>query len=160
MYIAYLLLGSNLGNSLKYLADASNLISSRVGTIKAKSSLYRTESWGKHDQPDFINKVIELETELSPEELLQGILAIEVELGRERNERWGSRTIDIDILLFGDQIIDQPNLKIPHPFLHERRFSLEPLCEIVPDFIHPIFNRTIKALLNDLSDNLFVKKLS
>lgn len=160
MYIAYLLLGSNLGDSLKYLTDASNLISSRAGTIKAKSSLYRTESWGKHDQPDFINKVIELETELFPDELLQGILAIEVELGRERNERWGSRTIDIDILLFGDQIIDQPNLKIPHPFLHVRRFTLEPLCEIAPSFIHPLFNRSIKALLDDLSDNLFVKKLS
>ena len=160
MYITYLLLGSNLGDSLKYLADASELIGNRLGIIRVNSSLYRTASWGKHDQPDFINKVIGLDTELSPRELLKGILAIEFELGRERNERWGSRTIDIDILLFGDQIIDQPDLKIPHPFLHERRFSLEPLCEIAPAFIHPLLSKSISELLNDLSDNLFVKKLS
>jgi 2-amino-4-hydroxy-6-hydroxymethyldihydropteridine diphosphokinase len=103
--------------------------------------------------------VIKLETELKAEELLRGILAIEIELGRERKEKWGSRTIDIDILLFDDQIIDTPDLKIPHPFLHERRFSLGPLCEIAPDLIHPIFQKSIRELLADLSDTLFVKKL-
>lgn len=160
MYIAYLLLGSNLGNSIKYLSDASDLINLRLGTIRSASSLYQTASWGKHDQPDFINQAIALETKLSPAELLQGVLAIELELGRERNEKWGSRTIDIDILLFADQIIDEPNLKIPHPFLHERRFCLEPLCEIAPKLIHPSLKRPLVDLLNDLSDSLFVKKLS
>lgn len=160
MYIAFLLLGSNLGNSVKYLSDASGLISLRLGTVRETSSLYRTASWGKHDQPDFINQVIALDTALNPEELLAGVLTIELELGRERNERWGSRTIDIDILLYGDQVIDQPNLKIPHPFLHERRFSLEPLCEIAPGLIHPVLNRPVVDLLNDLSDSLLVKKLS
>ncbi len=160
MYIAYLLLGSNLGDRLKYLSDASDLISLRLGTIKAMSSLYQTASWGKHNQPDFINQVLGVETLLNPEELLNGVLTIELELGRERNERWGSRTIDIDILLFGDQVIDQPALKVPHPFLHERRFSLEPLCEIAPNLIHPSLNRPLVDLLSDLSDSLLVKKLS
>lgn len=160
MYIAYLLLGSNLGNSVKYLSDASDLISLRVGIIKRASSLYQTASWGKHDQPDFINQVIALETELNPAELLKSILTIELELGRERNEKWGSRTIDIDILLYGDQIINESDLKIPHPFLHERRFCLEPLCEIAPKLIHPSLNRPLVDLLDDLSDGLLVKKLS
>ncbi len=160
MYIAYLLLGSNLGNSVKYLADAADLISSRLGKLTMKSSLYKTASWGKHDQPDFINQVLSLHTKLTPQELLKGILAIELELGRERNERWGSRTIDIDILLYGDLIVNEPALNIPHPFLHERRFTLEPLCEIAPNLVHPSLKRSLIDLLNDLSDGLFVKKLS
>lgn len=160
MYITYLLLGSNLGDSAQYLADASSLISQRLGTVRSMSSLYRTASWGKHDQPDFLNQVIALDTQLSPEELLKGVLKIELELGRERNERWGSRTIDIDILLFGDLIVDRPNLQIPHPLLHERKFSLEPLAELAPDLVHPLIKRSIIDLLNDLSDDLFVKKLS
>ncbi|MEJ7694682.1 2-amino-4-hydroxy-6-hydroxymethyldihydropteridine diphosphokinase [Daejeonella sp.] len=160
MSIAYLLLGSNLGNSLKYLSDASVLIGLRLGTVKETSSLYQTASWGKHDQPDFINQVLAIETQLNPGNLLKGVLTIERELGRERSERWGSRTIDIDILLFSDQIIDQPALKVPHPFLHERRFSLEPLCEIAPNLIHPSLKRPLIDLLNDLSDSLWVKKLS
>lgn len=159
MHIAYLLLGSNLGDRKKYLADALILIGLRLGIIRADSALYETASWGTHDQPDFINQVLALETELSPQDLLEGILKIEQELGRERKERWGSRTIDIDILLFGNEIIDDPSLKVPHPFLHERRFSLTPLCELEPYLVHPSLKRPIKELLDDLSDNLFVKKL-
>lgn len=159
MFIAYLLLGSNLGDSEKYLSDALGLISLRLGKISASSALYCTAAWGRHNQPDFLNQVVALETRLSPNSLLDGILAIEIELGRERNEKWGSRKIDIDILLFDSQTIAQPDLKIPHPFLHERRFCLEPLCEIAPDLIHPIFNKKISKLLNELSDNLSVKKL-
>lgn len=160
MYITYLLLGSNLGNSIKYLSDAVELIGLQLGTVEQKSSLYQTASWGKEDQPDFINQVIALATKMSPEDLLKAVLEIELELGRERNERWGSRTIDIDILLYNDQIINQPDLKIPHPFLHERRFSLTPLCEIAPSLTHPTLNRSMLDLLNDLTDSLFVKKLS
>lgn len=160
MYIAYLLLGSNLGNSIKYLSDASKLITQRLGAVTSASSLYQTASWGKLDQPDFINQVIAIETELSPADLLKEVLSIELALGRERNEKWGSRTIDIDILLYGDQIVNESDLKIPHPFLHERRFCLEPLCEIAPKLVHPSLKRSFVDLLNDLSDSLFVKKLS
>ena len=159
MFIAYLLLGSNLGDSEKHLRDAYDLISLRLGRVLLSSSLYCTASWGKHDQPDFINQVLALETQLSPENLLAGILMIETELGRERSEKWGSRIIDIDILLYGSEIIDQPDLKIPHPFLHQRRFCLQPLCEIASGLIHPIFIKEMKELLADLSDNLSVKKL-
>jgi 2-amino-4-hydroxy-6-hydroxymethyldihydropteridine diphosphokinase len=160
MYIAYLLLGSNLGDRLKFISEASGAIDGRLGSIQARSSLYRTASWGKHDQPDFINMAVALETELSAAELLKGALSIEMELGRERVEKWGSRTIDIDILLYGDQIINQPDLKIPHPFLHERRFCLEPLVEIASDLIHPSFGKPLSVLLRDLLDNLSVKKLT
>jgi 2-amino-4-hydroxy-6-hydroxymethyldihydropteridine diphosphokinase len=159
MFIAYLLLGSNLGDRKKYLRDALELIGLRLGNISALSSVYCTASWGKLDQPDFLNQVIALETLLSPNALLDGILKIEIELGRERNERWGSRKIDIDILLFESEIIAQPELNIPHPFLHERRFCLEPFCEISPGLIHPIFGKSMSQLLSELTDNLSVKKL-
>ncbi len=160
MYTTYLILGSNLGDRRKYLSDAADLINKRLGTIQTCSSIYQTASWGRHDQPDFINQVIRLSTELSPGDLLKGILKIELDLGRQRAQKWGSRTIDIDILLFEDQVINKPELTIPHPFLHERRFCLQPLSEIAPDYIHPVYIKTITTLLNDLSDGLFVKKLS
>ena len=159
MFIAYLLLGSNLGDREKHLRDAVDLIKLRLGKILKSSSLYCTASWGKHDQPDFLNRVVALETDISPDKLLEEILTIETQLGRERNERWGSRTIDIDILLFDSKIIDHPNLKIPHPFLHERRFCLQPLSEIEPDIIHPVLHKRVSELLANLTDNLSVKKL-
>jgi 2-amino-4-hydroxy-6-hydroxymethyldihydropteridine diphosphokinase len=160
MNTTYILLGSNLGDSRKYLSDAIVEIECRLGTIIAKSSLYQTASWGKHDQPDFINQVIELKTSLSPADLLKGVLEIENIFGRQRLEKWGSRTIDIDILLFEDLIINSPDLIIPHPYLSIRRFSLMPLNEIAPDLIHPNSKKSIAELLLELTDDLFVKKLS
>lgn len=160
MYTTYLLLGSNLGDSRKYLSDAISEIESKIGTINAKSSLYQTASWGKQDQPDFINQVIELSTSLNPADLLKGILEIENIFGRQRLEKWGSRTIDIDILLFEDQLVNSPDLIIPHPYLSVRRFSLMPLSEIAPDLLHPISKKSITELLLELTDDLFVKKLS
>ena len=160
MYTTYILLGSNLGNSIKYLSDAILEIEYKLGTISSKSSLYQTASWGKHDQPDFINQVIELKTSLSPAELLKAVLQIENDLGRQRLEKWGSRTIDIDILLYEDQIVNTANLVIPHPYLSVRRFSLMPLSEIAPNLLHPILKKSITELLNELTDNLFVKKLT
>lgn len=160
MFITYLLLGSNLGDSKKYLHDASDNIEREIGVITGRSSLYQTASWGKQDQPDFINQVISVDTNLLPKELLNVILEIELELGRQRMEKWGSRTIDIDILLYDNNVVNDPDLTIPHPYLHERRFSLMPLSEIAPEIIHPLYNRSIKELLDNLSDNLLVKKLS
>lgn len=160
MYTTYILLGSNLGDSKKYLADAIIEIGKRLGNIPKKSSVYQTASWGNHNQPDFHNQVVELHTELSPEDLLKVILDIEIKLGRERHEKWGSRTIDIDILLYEDLIINEATLKIPHPYLPCRKFALIPLAEIAPDLIHPVMARKIKELLQDLSDELFVKKLT
>ena len=159
MEIAYLLLGSNLGNSKQYISDAVNLISTQVGELTNLSSLYQTASWGKTDQPDFINQVICVKTKLNPEQLLENILVIEESLGRKRTEKWGSRTIDIDLLFYGDQIIRQENLVVPHPFLHQRRFTLMPLKELKPDLVHPVLHQTIQELFNLLDDNLSVKKL-
>lgn len=149
-----------MGDSKQYVADAIHMIGEKIGKVEKQSSLYQTASWGKSDQPDFINQAIELRTELNPESLLKSILEIEKLLGRQRSEKWGSRTIDIDILLYEDQIIDDPDLKIPHPFLPERRFALMPLHEIAPDFIHSASGKTIEQLLLELTDELFVKKLS
>lgn len=160
MYITYLLLGSNLGDSKKYISEALRLIEREIGPIITRSSLYQTASWGKSELPDFINQVIQVETLFAPGDLLEGILAIEQQLGRRRIEKWGSRTIDIDILFYGNEIINERDLIIPHPYLHERRFTLMPLNDIAPDFIHPLSGKTMQELLNDLSDNLYVKKLS
>ncbi len=160
MNTTFLLLGSNLGDRRKYLADAVLEIEDRLGKLQQKSSLYQTASWGRHDQPDFINQVIELKTDLNPGMLLRGILKIEQDLGRQRSQKWGSRTIDIDILLYEDQVINETDLVIPHPYLPFRRFCLMPLSEIASDLIHPLSGKTIRELLNELSDDLYVKKLS
>jgi 2-amino-4-hydroxy-6-hydroxymethyldihydropteridine diphosphokinase len=160
MHNTYLILGSNLGDRQKYLSDAVGLIKERLGEILAQSSVYQTASWGLLDQPDFINQVILINTKLRPKKLLEKILAIELELGRERELKWGSRVIDIDILFYEDRIVDSPELKIPHPLLHERRFCLQPLNELAPEFVHPVLKKSVNRLLMDLSDTLFVKKLS
>ena len=160
MHITYLSLGSNLGNSRNYIAAAIAEIEAKLGSIGKISSLYQTASWGKHDQPDFLNQVIELKTMLEPQDLLSGILNIEADMGRKRLEKWGSRIIDIDILLYANLIIETPELSIPHPYLVFRRFCLMPLCEIAPEFIHPRLGKNIQELLFELSDDLFVKKLS
>ena len=157
---AYLLLGSNLGDSKKYISDAVGFIRTEIGIVKKTSSLYQTASWGKTDQPDFINQVLEVETILNPEQLLKNILVIEKKLGRERLEKWGSRTIDIDLLFYGDQIIQGLNLTVPHPFLHERKFTLMPLVELDPDLVHPVFKATVKQLFESLDDHLSVFKIS
>ena len=156
---AYLLLGSNLGDSKKYIQDALNYINDEVGERTGLSSLYQTASWGKEDQPDFINQVVSVKTKLNPQQLLKNILVIETKLGRERRDKWGSRTIDIDLLFYGNHVIQEDNLVVPHPFLHQRRFTLMPLVELNPQFVHPVFNQTIKELYEKLEDNLSVIKL-
>jgi len=155
----FLLLGSNLGDRFCFLKDAIALIEKNIAPIVKISSVYETEAWGKTDEPNYLNQVVMIKTDLPPETILQKILEVERSLGRERKERWGSRTIDIDILFYGDQIIAQENLTVPHPRLHLRRFTLEPLVEIDPDIFHPVLKQKVVELKNKLDDNLIVKKL-
>lgn len=159
MVRVFLLLGSNLGNRQQFLKQAAELIESRIARVVTKSSVYETQSWGKADAPDYLNQVLVVETALSAPDILKTILAIEQELGRKREEKWGSRTIDIDILFYGDAIIDIPGLQVPHPELHNRRFTLYPLSEIAPELIHPLLNKTILTLKAELKDDLIVKML-
>ncbi len=156
----YILLGSNLGNCFKNIKQAIELIEANMGKLRVSSSLYKTAAWGVHKQPDFINQVIIIETKLSPDQLLENIITIENVLGRQKLEKWGSRTIDVDILFYGDEIVSQEDLKIPHVELHNRRFTLMPLMEIAPDFIHPKLNKTIKELFQNLTDTLPVQQLN
>jgi 2-amino-4-hydroxy-6-hydroxymethyldihydropteridine diphosphokinase len=143
---AYLSLGSNLGNREANLRDAIARLGS-LGTVVATSSFYETEPVDFLDQPWFLNCVVLLETDLSPQTVLQRLLESERAMGRERRQPKGPRLIDIDILLFGDEVIHEPGLTIPHPALHERRFVLEPLVEIAPDVIHPVLKNTSSELL-------------
>jgi 2-amino-4-hydroxy-6-hydroxymethyldihydropteridine diphosphokinase len=158
MNLAFLLTGGNLGSRAENLENAKTQVILRTGRLLAASSLYETAAWGKQDQPDYLNQVLLIETALSPTELLEIILTIEKNLGRERKEKYDARLIDIDILFYNDEQIQLPELVIPHPLLHTRRFVLEPLCEIAPHFIHPVFNTTITELLAACNDPLNVKK--
>lgn len=158
MVNVYLLLGSNLGDRAAYLQQAIQHIESRVGQLTIASGIYQTQSWGETDAPDYLNQVLLITTQLSARQVLNEILAIELQLGRERKEKWGSRTLDIDILFYGDEVINEPDLIVPHPQLHKRRFTLEPLAQIAPHFIHPVLQKSVGQLKNELTDTLDVKK--
>jgi len=147
--IAYLSLGSNVGDRERNLCDAVRRLA-ELGTVEAESSLYETEPVEVVDQPWFLNCVVRLQTERTAEELLAGVLGIERAMGRERTRPKGPRNIDIDILLFGDQQIDSPGLKIPHPGLAGRLFVLEPMSEIAPKVTHPELKITMRELRNRL----------
>jgi 2-amino-4-hydroxy-6-hydroxymethyldihydropteridine diphosphokinase len=157
---AFLLLGTNLGDRTAKLNQAIEAIDQQVGKIVKTSSVFETSAWGKTDQPAFLNQAIEIYTKLGPEELLTHILSIEEQLGRKRLEHWGERSIDIDILFFGKEIYASPRLAIPHPQLENRRFTLIPLNEIAPHFIHPLLKKTVGDLLAECPDTLSVKKYS
>ena len=150
LQIVYLLLGSNLGNRKEIIDKAVELLRQKVGVIILQSKDYETAPWGVTDQPDFLNLVVSIETRLKPFEILEKTQSIENQLGRVRKEKWGARLIDIDILFYGNEIIDEPNLKIPHPLLQERDFALSPLVEIAPDFVHPVLGQTILELREKL----------
>jgi 2-amino-4-hydroxy-6-hydroxymethyldihydropteridine diphosphokinase len=155
----FISLGSNLGDRLQFLRNALDQIGLRLGKVISESKVYEAAAWGHTKQPDFYNQVIELETELSPSQLLQGCLDIEKSLGRERSILWGERTIDLDILLFDGRSVQSENLNIPHPYLHLRNFVLVPLCEIAPDLIHPTLELTIQQLLDRCADKLEIKAI-
>lgn len=155
---AYLLTGGNIGDRLTYLLSAYQIIEKSVGEVLKKSSIYETEAWGLTNQNAFLNQVLLISTNLSAEELLEGVLNIEQQLGRKRFEKMGPRTIDIDIIFYNDDIIASPHLTIPHPRIAERRFVLTPISEIAPDFVHPVLKKTITQLLEICPDQLEVKK--
>jgi 2-amino-4-hydroxy-6-hydroxymethyldihydropteridine diphosphokinase len=154
----YLLLGGNLGNRTLYLQQARKRIAAQVGPVMRSSSLYETAAWGNTDQPSFLNQVLEVQTELMPEEVLQRINAIEQELGRIRQEHWGSRVIDIDVLFYDDLVLQTQRLTIPHPQLHLRRFTLLPLVEVAPGLVHPVLGKSIAQLLEACEDKLEVQE--
>ncbi len=150
----YLLLGTNLGEKLKNLEQAVSLLNANGVSVVECSGIYETEAWGVEDQPSFLNQVILSQTDLSPHKLLKLINKIESEMGRVRHEKWKERLIDIDILYFGDSVLLEKDLKIPHPEIHNRRFTLMPIVEIAPQLLHPILGKTQVDLLNECSDPL------
>lgn len=158
--LAYLLLGSNLGDRAARLAQARQDLAATAGRLIATSALYETAAWGVEDQPAFLNQVLALETELDASALLAACLAAEQQQGRERLVRWAARTLDVDILLFGQEIIATPSLAVPHPALPGRRFALVPLAELAPQLLHPQLHRTISQLLADCPDLLEVKEVA
>lgn len=158
MAIAYLGLGSNLGDQREYLGQAIQAIKN-CGAIEAVASFYKTEPVGLLNQPWFVNCALRLNTKLSALELLDKTQAIENSLGRVRSVHWGPRTIDIDILLYGDLVLATERLALPHPRLAERRFVLIPLVEIAPNIVHPIFHLTVSQLLAATPDRSTVEKL-
>ena len=147
MKIVYLALGSNLGNRLENLKRAVSMLNVGGVTVENISSVWETEPVGFADQGWFLNIVVKATTHLIPLQLLASIASIEQDIGRKRVIQNGPRTIDIDILLYGRTVIDTPTLTIPHPRLHERRFVLEPLCEVAPTLRHPALGKTISSLL-------------
>lgn len=156
---AYLLTGGNTGERKMELSRAVALIGTHSGKILKQSHLYETAAWGKTDQSPFLNQALLIETSLSAQELLKSILAIELQMGRERKEKYGPRNIDIDILLYNNDIISEPHLQIPHPEMTRRRFVLTPLAEIAPNLIHPTLHLSIKNLLDQCPDTLEVRQL-
>lgn len=146
----FLALGSNVGDSYKFLKDAKEMIKSEYTTINKESKIYKTKPWGFVMQDDFLNQVIEIETFFESFSLLKEIQKIENKLARERKIHWGPRTIDIDILFFDDEKIYTDDLIIPHPYIEKRAFVLKPLKEIAPFFIHPVLNRSISDLFEML----------
>jgi 2-amino-4-hydroxy-6-hydroxymethyldihydropteridine diphosphokinase len=160
MNISYLLIGGNQGDRLARLATARDLITNAGGQILLASALYETAAWGKTDQPDFLNQALKVATEEDAPAWLLTLLDIEGKMGRRRQEKYGPRIIDIDILFFNNSIIHEPQLTIPHPEIRNRRFALVPMEEIAPSLIHPVLHKTIRQLLAECTDPLAVKQFT
>ena len=152
MIPAVILLGTNLNDRRKNLEEAIRQIDQRIGVIEMASGLYRTAPWGNTNQDDFLNQVVVVKTSLSPRSLLNELLLIESQMGRVRSEKWAARLIDLDILYYGHAVIHEKGLDVPHPYLQDRRFTLVPLAEILPDFMHPELNKTNAELLAQTAD--------
>lgn len=150
--IYHLIIGGNLGDRIARLSYAHQLLAQEAGDILTHSRFYETEPWGHADQPWFLNQVVVLESDLSPIALLEVIKKIETEVGRKPAEKWHARTIDIDILLCGEEVIKQIRLDVPHPLMHKRNFVLIPLMEVAADHVHPILDKTIEEIFSDCKD--------
>lgn len=149
---AYLSLGTNLGNKRRNLVTAAALLAERVGDILSLSEIYETEPWGFESSNLFLNAALILETTYSPTELLQATRLIEIEMGRiaKSDGSYEDRVIDIDILLYDDVVMQTDRLTLPHPLMHKRRFVMQPLAEIAPDVVHPVFQKTINQLMTEV----------
>lgn len=157
----FVLLGSNLGDRELLVNQACKMMGEKCGEIVAKSRLYESEPWGFQAEHWFLNQVVELKTSLSPDALMTELLAIEKELGRDRttpHEGYVSRPMDLDILYWGrDLIVEKQHVIVPHPRLHQRRFTLLPLCDVASDYVHPILKKTNRQLLDECQDTGIVK---
>lgn len=163
MIRCYLLFGSNQGDQESLLEQACIHIQNRCGMLVERSMPYYSEPWGFDSEHWFLNELLVIETELDPDTLMDTLMNIEEELGRVRHpEKQGycSRTVDLDILYYGDRIVRTPKVTAPHPRLHLRRFALIPLCEVIPDFLHPEFNVSQMQLLEQCPDNSTVQLLN
>ncbi|MFT3843941.1 MAG: 2-amino-4-hydroxy-6-hydroxymethyldihydropteridine diphosphokinase [Lacibacter sp.] len=160
LHKAFILLGSNQGHRKAFLAKAKQQIVEQCGHIIKESSIYETAAWGNTKQAAFLNQVVVISTKLPPNDLMKTLLQIEAILGRIRTEKYGPRTIDLDILFFDNLIFHSSTVTLPHPSIQDRRFVLIPLAEICPGKIHPVYQRKITTLLKECKDLLEVKKLS
>ncbi|PCI95034.1 MAG: 2-amino-4-hydroxy-6-hydroxymethyldihydropteridine diphosphokinase [Flavobacteriales bacterium] len=151
-------LGGNMGDVKSIFIKSIKLLTNSLGKLDVVSPIYKTKAWGVENQADFLNQVVLFSTNLNPQEVLQICLDVESELGRVRKEKWEERVIDIDILFYEDEIIDDSNLTIPHPYVHKRNFVLFPLADIIPSFRHPLLDKTIEELKNICNDKLQVFK--
>ncbi len=152
------MIGGNMGDRMANLAMAIKLIEEQIGNIELKSSIYETAAWGQTNQPDFLNQALLVNTNMQADELMSKLLSIENLMGRIRTIKLGPRTIDLDIMYFNNEVISTNLITIPHPKLAERKFVLEPLFEIAPNYLHPILNKTNASLLKDCGDSLAVYK--
>ena len=158
MHLSYLSLGSNLGNKQANIKHALEEIKKDIGEVLRISRIYETEAWGFVDQDNFFNIIAEVKTLLLPLDLISKILAIETRMGRIRDKKWESRIIDIDIIFYKNYLITTDNLTIPHPFLEKRNFVLEPLNELIPEFIHPRLRKSIFQLTTECTDTSWIKR--
>jgi 2-amino-4-hydroxy-6-hydroxymethyldihydropteridine diphosphokinase len=155
----FILSGSNMGDRKRQLSLAATKLEQRGIRILQRSSVCVSAAWGPVQQEEFLNQVLKVFTTIEPHELLQILLEVEKELGRERTEKWGPRAIDLDLLYYHQKIIRSERLTLPHPFIPERRFTLVPLVEIAPDFIHPVLKKDQRRLLEECPDKNEVKIL-
>ncbi|MGC8803866.1 MAG: 2-amino-4-hydroxy-6-hydroxymethyldihydropteridine diphosphokinase [Bacteroidales bacterium] len=161
MESVFLSLGSNLGDRYGYLQYAHRAIEHRIGGVMAKSSVYESAPWGFASDNFFYNQVLRIQCEVEVTELLLALQQVEREAGRERlTTHYADRTLDIDILFYGDKVVTLPDLIVPHPYITERRFVLEPLCEIAPSFVHPVLQLNLQELLDQCRDTSIIRKIN